>query len=152
MPTPLPSKGTVLQTAEFADSLYSPLFVSVLYHILIDLSRGFLKNSLAIPDIFLGGQLLVSWLHHQGLAFVSCVSPTLFQPAGSGSHLYPAHRNTVRSGHRAQVLRTLVGHSLWDCLALSFCTLIVSQLGRFVKGFFGSSQRFLRTSMMFCTS
>ena len=42
MPTPLPSKGTVLQTAEFADSLYSPLFVSSLYHILIDLSRGFL--------------------------------------------------------------------------------------------------------------
>ena len=33
------------------------------------------------------------------MAFVSCVSPTFFQPAGSGSHLYPAHRNTVRSGH-----------------------------------------------------
>ena len=43
MPTPLPSKGTVLQTAEFADSLYSPLFVSVLYHILIHLSRGFFR-------------------------------------------------------------------------------------------------------------
>lgn len=42
VPTPLPSKGTVLQTAEFADSLYSPLFVSSLYHILIDLSRVFL--------------------------------------------------------------------------------------------------------------
>lgn len=26
MPTPLPPKGTVLQTAEFADSLYSPVF------------------------------------------------------------------------------------------------------------------------------
>ena len=25
MPTPLPPKGTVLQTAEFADSLYSPI-------------------------------------------------------------------------------------------------------------------------------
>ena len=69
------------------------------------------------------------------LAFVSCVSPTLFQPVGSGSHLYPAHRNTVRSGHRTQVLRTLVGHSLWDCLALSFCTLIVSHFKGFVKGF-----------------
>jgi len=34
-------RGTVLQTAEFADSLYSPLFVSLLYHILIDLSRVF---------------------------------------------------------------------------------------------------------------
>ena len=41
MPTPLPSEGTVLQTAEFADSLYSPLFVSLLYHILTHLSRGF---------------------------------------------------------------------------------------------------------------
>ena len=41
MPTPLPSEGTVLQTAEFADSLYSPLFVSLLYHILSHLSRGF---------------------------------------------------------------------------------------------------------------
>ena len=28
-----------------------------------------------------------------------------------------------------------MGLSLWDCLALSFCTLIVSQLGRFVKRF-----------------
>ena len=61
--------------------------------------KRFFKKSLAIPDIFLGGQLLVSWLHHQGLAFVSCVSTTFFQPAWSGSHLYPAHRNTVRSGH-----------------------------------------------------
>ena len=34
-------RGTVLQTAEFADSLYSPLFVSLLYHILSHLSRGF---------------------------------------------------------------------------------------------------------------
>ena len=34
-----------------------------------------------------------------------------------------------------KVLPTLVGLSLWDCLALAFCTLIVSQLGRFVKGF-----------------
>ena len=35
-----------------------------------------------------------------------------------------------------KVLPTLVGLSLWDCLALAFCTLIVSQLGGFVKGFF----------------
>ena len=34
-----------------------------------------------------------------------------------------------------KVLPTLVGLSLWDCLALAFCTLIVSQLGRFVKRF-----------------
>ena len=34
-----------------------------------------------------------------------------------------------------KVLPTLVGLSLWDCLALAFCTLIVSQLGEFVKRF-----------------
>ena len=129
-------RGTVLQTAEFADSLYSPLFMSSLYHILIDLSRGFLKNPLAIPDIFLGGQLLVSWLHHQGLAFVIGISATLFQPVRSGSHLYPAHLHTVRSDRGAEVLPTLVGLSLWDCLALAFCTLIVSYFKGFVKNFF----------------
>ena len=37
-------------------------------------------------------------------ACVSCVSATFFQPARSGSHLYSAHRNTVRSGHRDLVL------------------------------------------------
>ena len=96
MPTPLPPKGTVLQTAEFADSLYSPVL----------------------------------------MAFVSCVSSTFFQPARSGSHLYSAHRNTVRSGHQVMVLHTLVGiRHLRGCLTLTFCTLIVSQLGRFVKGF-----------------
>ena len=42
--------------------------------------------------------------HDIRMAFVSCVSPTLFQPVGSGSHLYPAHRNTVRSGHRVKGL------------------------------------------------
>ena len=29
-----------------------------------------------------------------------------------------------------------MGHSLWDCLVLSFCTLIVSYFKGFVKGFF----------------
>ena len=38
------------------------------------------------------------------MACVSCVSPTFFQPVGSGSHLYPAHRNTVRSGHGVEGL------------------------------------------------
>lgn len=70
------------------------------------------------------------------VAFVSCVSSTFFQPARSGSHLYSAHRNTVRSGHQVMVLHTLVGiRHLRGCLTLAFCTLIVSQLGWFVKGF-----------------
>ena len=97
MPTPLPPKGTVLQTAEFADSLYSPVL----------------------------------------MAFVSCVSSTFFQPARSGSHLYSAHRNTVRSGHQVMVLHTLVGiRHLRGCLTLAFCTLIVSHFKGFVKRFF----------------
>ena len=41
-----------------------------------------------------------------------------------------------------KILPTLVGLSLWDCLTLAFCTLIVSQLGRFVKGFPTFSQNF----------
>ena len=35
-----------------------------------------------------------------------------------------------------KVLPTLVGLSLWDCLALAFCTLIVSYFKGFVKNFF----------------
>ena len=35
-----------------------------------------------------------------------------------------------------KVLPTLVGLSLWDCLALAFCTLIISQVFRLVKSFF----------------
>ena len=123
MPTPLPSKGTVLQTAEFADSLYSPLFVSSLYHILIDLSRGNL--------IFFWGEFLPP----KGL-LCNRHNPSFLQRNGSGSHLYSAHLHTVRSGHGAEVLLTLVGLSLWDCLALSFCTLIVSHFKGFVKRFF----------------
>ena len=38
------------------------------------------------------------------MAFVVGISPTLFQPVGSGSHLYPAHLHTVRSGHRVKGL------------------------------------------------
>ena len=62
-------------------------------------------------------------------------NPSLLQLNGSGSHLYPAHLHTVRSDHGAEVLLTLVGLSLWDCLALPFCTLIVSHFKGFVKGF-----------------
>lgn len=101
MPTPLPPKGTVLQTAEFADSLYSPVLV----------------------------------------AFVSCVSSTFFQPARSGSHLYSAHRNTVRSGHQVMVLHTLVGiRHLRGCLTLAFCTCIIAHIRLLVKYFFEKSQ------------
>ena len=78
----------------------------------------------------------MSWLHHQGLAFVIGISATLFQPVRSGSHLYSANLHTLRSGHRVEVLPTLVGLSLWDCLTLAFCTLIVSYFKGFVKNFF----------------
>ena len=70
------------------------------------------------------------------MAFVSCVSSTFFQPARSGSHLYSANRNTLRSGHGAKVLLTLVGTRSLGRLALSFCTLIVSHFKGFVKRFF----------------
>jgi len=71
---------------------------------------------------------------------VSYIIRYYFNPCGTGSHLYSANTNTLRSDRGAKVLLTLVGLSFWDCLALPFCTLIVSQLGRFVKNFF---QKFL---------
>ena len=74
--------------------------------------------------------------HDIGMAFVVDIIPTLFQPVGSGSHLYSAHLHTMRSDRGAEVLPTLVGLSLWDCLALPFCTLIISQVFRLVKSFF----------------
>lgn len=57
----------------------------------------------------------------RGVAYVLCISATFFQPARSGSHLYPANRDTWRAVQRAMDLPTLVGHSLWDCLALTCC-------------------------------
>ena len=38
------------------------------------------------------------------VACVSCVSATFFQPVRSGSHLYTANRNTLRSGHGVEGL------------------------------------------------
>ena len=46
-------------------------------------------------------------------ACVSCVSTTFFQPAWSGSHLYPANRNTLRS-------RTLSSRSYPTLVGLAF--------------------------------
>ena len=75
MPTPLPPKGTVLQTAEFADSLYSPIRWSIVSHII----------------------------------------PYYFNSWGTGSHLYTANANTLRSVHRVKVLLALVGtHISWS--------------------------------------
>ena len=75
MPTPLPPKGTVLQTAEFADSLYSP----------------------------------IKW------SIVSRIIPYYFNSWGTGSHLYTANANTLRSVHWVKVLLALVGtHISWS--------------------------------------
>ena len=75
MPTPLPPKGTVLQTAEFADSLYSPIKWSIVSHII----------------------------------------PYYFNSWGTGSHLYTANANTLRSAHWVKVLLALVGtHISWS--------------------------------------
>ena len=75
MPTPLPPKGTVLQTAEFADSLYSPIKWSIVSHII----------------------------------------PYYFNSWGTGSHLYTANANTLRSVHRNKDLLALVGtHISWS--------------------------------------
>ena len=79
--------------------------------------------------------LALSWML-QKCGIVSRIIPYYFNRQGTGSHLYPANTNTLRSGHRVEVLPTLVGHSLWDCLTLAFCTLIASYFKGFVKNFF----------------
>lgn len=99
------------------------LFTFLLYHILSYLSRGFF--------IFFWGNFFP-----QGGLLCSRHNPAFLQRTGSGSHLYSANLHTLRSGHGAEVLLTLVSLSLWDCLALSFCTLIVSYFKGFVKRFF----------------
>ena len=70
------------------------------------------------------------------MACVPCVSTTFFQPAWSGSHLYSAHRGTVRSGLGESVLLALVGFPVWDCRSLAFCTFSIPYFRRFVKRFF----------------
>ena len=134
MPTPLPSKGTVLQTVEFADSLYSPLFVSSLYHILNHFSRGNL--------IFFWG----NFFPQRGL-LCSRHNPAFLQRTGSGSHLYSANLHTLRSDRGAEVLLALVGTRSLGRLALPFCTLIVSHFKGFVKRNFC----FRRTFFTRCT-
>ena len=80
------------------------------------------------------------------MAYVSCVSPTLFQPVESGSHLYSAHRNTMRSGLGESVLLALVGFPVWDCRSLAFCTFSIAYFGEFVNTCIISSHNCLKTN------
>ena len=70
---------------------------------------------------------------YEDRGIVSCVIPYYFNRRGTGSHLYTAHTNTVRSGHWESVLLAHVGFPVWDCRSLAFCTLIVSHSKGFVK-------------------
>ena len=54
---------------------------------------------------------------YEDCGIVSCIIPYYFNRRGTGSHLYTAHTNTVRSGHRESVLLALVGA---PCLGLPF--------------------------------
>lgn len=74
----------------------SSLIAYLLYHILSHLSRTFFRRE---------------------VAFVVGIAPTLFQPVGSGSHLYPAHLHTMRSDRGAEVLHDSHG----SCLRLPPC-------------------------------
>ena len=145
MPTPLPSKGTVLQTAEFADSLYSPLFVSSLYHILSYLSRGFLKfffrwggwDSNPQYHLLASGGCPLKPTTPKGKWLLYPAYPRHFFSLRGLVHICIPHTGTPCGRVIGlKVLPTLVGLSLWDCLALAFCTLIVSHFKGFVKRFF----------------
>ena len=67
---------------------------------------------------------------------VSYIIRYYFNPCGTGSHLYSANTNTLRSVHWVKVLLALVGTHTRGRLALPFCILIISQTLRFVKTFF----------------
>ena len=60
------------------------------------------------------------------LALVHICIPHTYTPCGRGMGL--------------KVLPTLVGLSLWDCLALAFCTCIIAHIQLLVKYFFEKSQ------------
>lgn len=79
---------------------------------------------------------------------VSYIIRYYFNPCGTGSHLYSANTNTLRSDRGAEVLLALVGIRSLGRLALPFCTLIVSHFKGFVKREFF----FLRTFFTRCTS
>ena len=71
--------------------------------------------------------------HGNGAACVSCVSTTFFQPAWSGSHLYTANRNTLRSGHWDSVLLALVGSPLCGVAVPSPVGFIIAHFVPLVK-------------------
>ena len=105
--------------------------------------KRFFWNSLAIPDIFLGGQLLVSWLHHQGLAFVPLLYHTLSGLSRGFFNFFYSFGRWLRRNwlKRWASFHTVThgGHQFPTSLVthgFPLDTLIVSQLGRFVKGFF----------------
>ena len=54
---------------------------------------------------------------YEDCGIVSCIIPYYFNRWGTGSHLYTAHTNTVRSDHWELVLLALVGA---PCLGLPF--------------------------------
>ena len=104
--------------------------------------KRFFWNSLAIPDIFLGGQLLVSWLHHQGLAFVPLLYHTLSGLSRGFFNFFYSFGRWLRRNwlKRWASFHTVThgGHQFPTSLVthgFPLDTLIVSQLGRFVKGF-----------------
>ena len=63
-----------------------------------------------------------------------------FSPRGL-VHIYIPRTRTPRGRVIGlKVLPTLVGHSLWDCLVLAFCTCIIAHIRLLVKYFFEKFQ------------
>ena len=79
---------------------------------------------------------------------VSRIIPYYFNLWGTGSHLYPANANTLRSDYQTKDLLALMGTHTCGRLVLPFCTSIVSHFKGFVKREFF----FLRTFFTRCTS
>ena len=81
----------------------------------------------------------------QSIGYCIAHKPLLLQPCGTGSHLYTANANTLRSRTlSSRSNTTLVGLAFGFCLASLIYILIIAHIRLFVKYFFAKSYIFPR--------
>ena len=71
------------------------------------------------------------------VGIVSCIIRYYFNPCGTGSHLYPANTNTLRSRTlSSRSYTTLVGLGFSPSPCFPLCAFIIARIRLFVKHFF----------------
>ena len=79
------------------------------------------------------------------VGIVSCIIRYYFNPCGTGSHLYPANTNTLRSRTlSSRSYTTLVGLGFSPSPCFPLCAFIIARIRLFVKHFFLPSLIFFR--------